>query len=145
MQSESTIAIIGIPTLWASRNGWSRPERPIAKIRLGNTRRLFVNCVVVGHGPAFESSASERCALECCAFETFDSPFSSLLNRCSSSSEPGEYTTALVPPKSKTTFGKGGSFASCPFDWVVAGTPWLVDLFCAIYSFQFVKDPLTQV
>eukprot|EP01043_Picozoa_sp_COSAG02_P078632 COSAG02_NODE_17799_length_980_cov_1.208854_2_plen_128_part_00 len=127
MQSESTIAIIGIPTLWASRNGWSRPERPIAKIRLGNTRRLFVNCVVVGHGPAF------------------DSPFSSLLNRCSSSSEPGEYTTALVPPKSKTTFGKGGSFASCPFDWVVAGTPWLVDLFCAIYSFQFVKDPLTQV
>ena len=130
MQSESTIAIIGIPTLWASRNGWSRPERPIAKIRLGNTRRLFVNCVVVGHGPAFESSASERCALECCAFETFDSPFSLLLNRCSSSSEPGEYTT---------------SFASCPFDWVVAGTPWLVDLFCAIYSFQFVKDPLTQV
>jgi hypothetical protein len=133
LQSESTIAIIGIPTLWASRNGWSRPERPIAKIRLGNTRRLFVNCVVVGHGPAFEtfeSSASERCA--------FDSPFSSLLNRCSSSSEPGEYTTALVPPK-------GGSFASCPFDWVVAGTPWLVDLFCAIYSFQFVKDPLTQV
>ena len=128
MQSESTIAIIGIPTLWASRNGWSRPERPIAKIRLGNTNRLFVNCVVVEHGPEFE----------CCAFETFDSPFSLLLNRCSSSSEPGEYTTALVPPK-------GGSFASCPFDWVVAGTPWLVDLFCAIYSFQFVKDPLTQV
>ena len=120
MQSESTIAIIGIPTLWASRNGWSRPERPIAKIRLGNTNRLFVNCVVVEHGPEFE----------CCAFETFDSPFSLLLNRCSSSSEPGEYTT---------------SFASCPFDWVVAGTPWLVDLFCAIYSFQFVKDPLTQV
>ncbi len=84
--------------------------------------------MVVGHGPAFEPPRGGTGA--CCAFEAFDSPFSSLLNRCSSSSEPGEYTT---------------SFESCPFDWVVAGIPWLVDLFCAIYSFQFVKDPLTQV
>jgi|TARA_B100000530_G_C15631161_1_gene358319 hypothetical protein len=55
-ESESTTAIIGIPALCASLKGCSRPEIPIAKIRLGSERRLLINCCVrsvVDVGAAF--------------------------------------------------------------------------------------------